>query len=109
MWFIFPQIQGLGSSPMAQEFAISSLQEAKAYLENPILGPRLVACTRLVNAIEGRSISHIFGYPDDLKFRSCMTLFAQAAPNEDAFQEALSKYFEGEQDPATLTVLRKHR
>lgn len=109
MWFIFPQIQGLGSSPMAQEFAISSLQEAKAYLENPILGLRLVECTRLVNAIEGRSISDIFGYPDDLKFRSCMTLFAQAAPNEDAFQQALSKYSKGEQDSATLTVLRKHR
>lgn len=109
MWFIFPQIQGLGSSPMAQKFAISSSQEAKAYLENPILGPRLAECTRLVNAIEERSISDIFGYPDDLKFRSCVTLFAQAAPNEDAFQQALSKYFKAEQDSATLALLRKHR
>lgn len=109
MWFIFPQIQGLGSSPTAQEFAISSLQEAKAYLDNPILGPRLVHCTRLVNAIEERSISDIFGYPDDLKFRSCMTLFAQAAPNEDAFRQALIKYFEGEEDSTTLAVLRKHK
>src|SRR5215471_14890599 len=76
MWFIFPQIKGLGHSPMAQKFAISSKEEAAAYLEHPMLGPRLRQCTQLVNCLEGGSIGDIFGNPDDLKFRSCMTLFA---------------------------------
>jgi uncharacterized protein (DUF1810 family) len=78
MWFIFPQIEGLGLSQTAREFAISSRDEAAAYLDHPILGPRLRECTRLVNLAEGRSIDQIFGYPDNLKFRSCMTLFAHA-------------------------------
>ena len=107
MWFIFPQIRGLGGSPMSQKFAISSLQEAKAYLAHPVLGARLIECTQLINAIEGRSISQIFGYPDDLKFHSCITLFAQADANEPAFQQALSKYFGGEQDSATIQELRR--
>jgi uncharacterized protein (DUF1810 family) len=107
MWFIFPQIQGLGGSQMSQKFAISCLQEAKAYLAHPVLGPRLIECTQLVNAIQGRSISQIFGYPDDLKFHSCITLFAQADSNEPAFQQALSKYFGGEQDSATIQELRR--
>src|SRR6201984_613417 len=81
MWFVFPQIAGLGSSPLARKFAISSLPEAAAYLAHPILGPRLAECTRLVNLVEGRPIAEIFGYPDDLKFRSSMTLFAHAAPD----------------------------
>ena len=105
MWFIFPQVQGLGYSPMAQKFAISSLEEAKAYLQHPILGPRLRECCRLVNLIEGRSIEKIFGYPDDLKFRSSMTLFAHAASDNQVFKDALDKYFSGESDRLTLERL----
>ena len=105
IWFIFPQIQGLGHSPMAQRYAISSLAEAAAYLAHPILGPRLRHCTRLVNAIEGRSIEQIFGYPDDLKFRSSMTLFAHATADNEVFLAALKTYFAGEFDPLTLERL----
>jgi uncharacterized protein (DUF1810 family) len=105
MWFIFPQIQGLGHSPMANQFAISSREEAEAYLEHPILGPRLIECTRLVNLVEGRSIGQILGYPDDLKFRSCMTLFAHAAPENHIFRDALQKYFGGEEDRLTIERL----
>jgi len=105
MWFIFPQIRGLGHSEVAQRFSIGSLYEAEAYFEHPILGSRLKECTELVNAIEGRSIEHIFGYPDHLKFRSCMTLFAQAAPGEKIFNEALDKYFAGSPDEFTLSRL----
>ena len=105
MWFIFPQIQGLGHSPMAVEFAISSREEAQAYLRHPILGPRLRECVELVNRIEGRSIEQIFGYPDDLKFRSSMTLFAHAASDSDDFTRALQKYFSGQFDPMTLDRL----
>jgi uncharacterized protein (DUF1810 family) len=102
IWFIFPQIQGLGSSELAQRFAISSLAEAKAYFENPILGPRLLECTRLVNLIQGCMIEQIFGYPDNLKFHSCMTLFAHATPDNVMFLYALRKYYGGEFDAATL-------
>jgi uncharacterized protein (DUF1810 family) len=105
MWFVFPQIEGLGSSQLAREFAISSLAEAAAYLAHPILGPRLAECTQLVNLFEGRSVEQIFGYPDDLKFRSSMTLFARAAPDNQVFAAALQKYFKGEPDPATLLRL----
>jgi uncharacterized protein (DUF1810 family) len=106
MWFIFPQIKGLGHSELARRFAISSLQEAQAYLAHPILGPRLRECTQLVNLVEGRSIDRIFGYPDDLKFHSSMTLFARAARDEDqVFDEALRKHFGGQPDPATLERL----
>jgi len=105
MWFIFPQIAGLGSSPLARRFAISSLSEAAAFLEHPILGPRLAECTRLVNLIEGRSIEQIFGRPDDLKFRSSMTLFARASADNQVFVDALQKHFDGEFDPATLERL----
>ena len=106
MWFVFPQIEGLGHSAMASRFAIASLLEAQAYLAHPILGPRLRECTRLVNLVEGRSIDRIFGSPDDLKFRSSMTLFARAAPgDEQVFAEALRKYFGGKPDPATLERL----
>jgi len=105
MWFIFPQIQGLGYSPLAQKFAISSLEEAKAYLEHPILGPRLRECCHLVNLIEGRSIEEIFGYPDDLKFRSSMTLFTSATSENQIFKAALEKYFNGELDPSTIERL----
>ena len=105
IWFIFPQIQGLGSSPTAVEYAISSLKEAEAYLHHPILGPRLIECTRLITQVEGRSIDQIMGYPDDLKFRSSMTLFAHATPDNQVFKEALQKYFGGEFDHLTLNRL----
>jgi uncharacterized protein (DUF1810 family) len=105
MWFIFPQITGLGSSPMAIRYAITSRQEAAAYLNHPILGPHLRECTHLVNQVEGRSIDHIFGYPDDLKFCSSMTLFAHATPDNQIFLDALQKYFDGKFDPATLRQL----
>lgn len=105
MWFIFPQIAGLGFSPMAQRFAIQSRSEAVAYLEHPVLGPRLRECTRLVNAVEGKSIGDIFGAPDDIKFKSSMTLFAQTASNGADFVAALQKYFGGEQDQATIVRL----
>ena len=103
--FIFPQIEGLGFSPLARKFAISSLAEAAAYLAHPVLGPRLTECTRLINLVEGRPIEQIFGYPDDLKFRSSMTLFAHATPDNRVFLDALQKYFKGKFDPATLSRL----
>ncbi len=105
MWFIFPQIKGLGSSQMATKFAISSRQEAEAYLKHSVLGPRLRECTRLVNQVEGRSVNQIFGYPDDLKFRSSMTLFASTSCENAIFKDALQKYFGGEPDRSTLERL----
>ena len=102
MWFVFPQIEGLGFSQMAARYAISSLAEAKAYLAHPILGPRLKECTQLVVQVEARSIRQILGQPDDMKFRSSMTLFARAAPEEPLFTKALQKYFGGELDRLTL-------
>ena len=104
MWFVFPQIEGLGRSAMAQRYAIASRAEAEAYLRHPTLGPRLRECTRLVCLTEGRSAHQIFGAPDDLKFHSSMTLFAEIAPN-DIFGEALTKYFGGQTDPATIERL----
>ncbi|BBY08802.1 DUF1810 domain-containing protein [Mycobacterium noviomagense] len=106
IWFIFPQVSGLGSSPMAARYAISSLDEARAYLAHDVLGPRLHECARLVNAIEDRSIHEIFGSPDDLKVRSSMTLFAYATDDNRDFVELLDKYYDGEQDPSTLKRLR---
>jgi uncharacterized protein (DUF1810 family) len=105
MWYIFPQIKGLGSSSTAQKYAIASREEARAYLEHPILGARLQECTRLVLAVGGRSANQIFGSPDDVKFRSCMTLFAQSADDPELFEQALSKYFGGKPDPLTLARL----
>ena len=105
MWFIFPQIRGLGNSPTAQKYAIASIDEAKAYLNHPILGARLRECCSLVNEVEGRSIEEIFGYPDDLKFRSSVTLFAHAAAENKVFTDALDKYFDGEEDPLTKNRL----
>jgi uncharacterized protein (DUF1810 family) len=104
MWFIFPQIQGLGRSPISIEYAISSRDEARAYLQHPVLGPRLKECTGLVLRVEGRSAFEIFDTPDDIKFRSCMTLFAQVS-NDDIFQRALDKYFHGVPDRLTLNRL----
>lgn len=110
MWFVFPQIRGLGGSPMAEKFAISSLDEAKAYWEHPILGPRLEECTQLVLAVEGKSAEEIFDSPDDLKFRSCMTLFAECATGSTlVFFESLVKYFDGEPDQLTLGILGEIR
>jgi len=109
MWFVFPQLQGLGSSATARRYGLACIQEARAYLAHPVLGARLRECTRLVNRIEGRTIEEIFGYPDQLKFRSCMTLFACAtgeAGDGPLFREALRKYFAGEEDPLTLRLLR---
>jgi uncharacterized protein (DUF1810 family) len=105
IWFVFPQIEGLGSSATAARFAITSREEALAYLEHPILGPRLRECTRLVTLVEGRSLDQIFGYPDDLKFRSCMTLFAHVTADNQIFVDALEKYCGGEFDPMTLERL----
>lgn len=104
MWFIFPQIRGLGRSPISVQYAISSRDEAQAYLQHPALGPRLKECTRLVLQVEGRSATDIFDRPDDMKFRSSMTLFAQVS-SDDIFQRALQRYFNGVADQLTLERL----
>jgi uncharacterized protein (DUF1810 family) len=106
MWFIFPQISGLGFSPMAQRYAISGIEEARAYLQHPVLGARLLECTRAVNSHAGASAREIFGPPDDVKFRSSMTLFSQAAPGEVEFSKALDTFFAGQGDARTLDKLR---
>ena len=105
MWFIFPQIRGLGHSPMAVKFGIDSREEAEAYWKHPILGSRLRECSGLVTQVDGRSIHEILGSPDDMKFKSSMTLFATVAPEEHVFQDALEKYFGGELDRLTLERL----
>ncbi len=105
MWYVFPQLAGLGHSPMAVRYAIGSRAEAAAYLGHPILGARLRECTALVLAAEGRTIADIFGPPDDLKFRSCMTLFAEVAGDKQLFRDALQKYFAGAPDRRTLDLL----
>jgi uncharacterized protein (DUF1810 family) len=107
MWFVFPQLAGLGTSSTAQTYAIPSLAEARAYLAHPVLGPRLVTCVQAVNAVRERSAGDIFGYPDELKFRSSLTLFLLAAASEAKapFQRALDKYFDGQGDQATVQKL----
>jgi uncharacterized protein (DUF1810 family) len=107
MWFIFPQIAGLGFSAMAQRYAISSREEAEAYLAHDVLGQRLIECTRLVLAVKGRTINDILGSPDDMKFRSCMTLFGAVSDNA-IFDEAVTRYFPDGRDRATLTILADH-
>ena len=104
MWFVFPQIHGLGSSPMAVRYAIGSRAEAEAYLAHPVLGPRLRELSQIVTELEGRSIKQIFGYPDDLKFHSSMTRFGEIAGG--GFAQALRKCFDGKKDQATLDRLR---
>lgn len=104
MWFVFPQLAGLGNSAMAQRYAISSFAEAKAYLAHSVLGQRLCSCTALVNGVNHRSIEQIFGYPDHLKFHSSMTLFARAELG-GVFEAALQKYFSGKPDHQTLARL----
>lgn len=105
MWFVFPQLAGLGHSAMAQRYAITSLDAARAYLAHPVLGQRLTLCTQRVNAVEGRSAHGIFGSPDDMKFRSSMTLFTKAALDRGVFGEALDRYFGGAEDARTVALL----
>jgi uncharacterized protein (DUF1810 family) len=107
IWFVFPQLRGLGRSPTAALFAISSLAEAQAYLNHDVLGPRLRECTRLVNAIQGSSVDEIFGWPDNLKVRSSMTLFARATDDNAEFVELLDTFYGGEEDLATVDALGK--
>jgi uncharacterized protein (DUF1810 family) len=101
MWFVFPQITGLGQSPVSRMYAISGLAEAKAYLAHPVLGPRLVECAAIVAGLSGRTAEQIFGGIDALKLRSSMTLFLRAAPDEPVFRQVLDQYFGGKPDPAT--------
>jgi uncharacterized protein (DUF1810 family) len=109
MWFIFPQFIGLGHSAMANRFAIRSAEEARAYLDHPLLGERLMSCAGLVNKVTGRTAMQIFGDPDVRKFRSSMTLFNQIDRNNPVFEQVLLKYYKGEPDPLTLSLLgRKH-
>jgi uncharacterized protein (DUF1810 family) len=105
MWFVFPQVAGLGFSPMAQKYAIRSLDEARAYLAHPVLGARLLECTELLLDVKDRDISEILGYPDDLKFRSSMTLFAAVDNAPPLFGAALQQYFASEPDARTLELL----
>jgi len=107
MWFVFPQLKGLGHSANSEFYGISGLAEAVGYLLHPVLGPRLLECTRLVNGVNGRRAQDIFGETDALKFRSSMTLFARAAPENPIFREALEKYFAGELDPLTLLGIER--
>ena len=105
MWFVFPQLRGLGHSPMAQRFAIASLAEARAYLLHPVLGPRLLTSTALVNALNNRSVEQIFGSPDDRKFHSSMTLFSLADPDAMVFRQALEGFFDSEPDRLTAELV----
>lgn len=107
MWFVFPQLRGLGRSATAEHYAIAGLEEAQAYLQHPVLGARLVECTALVNAARGLSAHDIFGSPDDLKFRSCMSLFSRLPHAPAHFQQALEQYFGGIADPLTLQLLQR--
>jgi uncharacterized protein (DUF1810 family) len=109
IWFVFPQLRGLGHSATAQHYGVSSLEEARAYLAHPVLGPRLRECTRLVLATDGRSVDEIFGWPDNLKVRSSMTLFAHATDDNADFRAVLDKFYAGEDDPATVERLRTAR
>ena len=106
MWFVFPQMRGLGQSAMAERYGIASLDEARAYLAHPLLGVRLRHCCSLVLAAQGSSAHDIFGSPDDRKFRSSLTLFSRAAPPEPVFGDCLRKYYNGVEDPATLSLLK---
>ena len=109
MWFIFPQVEGLGQSPTSQYFAIKSVAEARAYLAHPLLGARLRESAEAVLALKGRSASEVFGFPDDLKFRSCMTLFAEIAGADSIFAYVLQKVFNDQRDRQTLEFLTRGR
>jgi uncharacterized protein (DUF1810 family) len=105
MWFVFPQLRGLGGSPTAVRYGISSLEEAGAYLRHELLGRRLHECTQLINQVQGRSVGEIFGSPDDLKLRSSMTLFARATDDNEDFVALLDKYYDGQEDQLTVERL----
>jgi uncharacterized protein (DUF1810 family) len=105
MWYIFPQLDGLAFSPTSKRYAIKSIEEARAYLEHPILGPRLLNCAEAALGVEGRSVTEIFGSPDDLKLKSCATLFACISPPGSMFDRLLEKYFRGARDGKTLELL----
>lgn len=107
MWFIFPQIDGLGHSSTAKYYAIKSSEEAQEYLNHPVLGKRLVECSEAVLAVEGRTVSEIFGYPDDMKLKSSMTLFETQARRDPVFASVLDKYFQGERDMRTIRILEQ--
>ena len=109
IWFVFPQLRGLGRSPTAKRFGISSLDEARAYLRHEVLGPRLRECAQLVAGIDGRSIDAIFGWPDNLKVRSSMTLFMRATEDNADFRAVLDKFYDGVEDAATLEELNEQR
>jgi uncharacterized protein (DUF1810 family) len=105
MWFIFPQLRGLGRSELATAYGLAGLEEARSYLAHPVLGARLRECTRRVNAVRGKSAHEIFGSPDDLKFRSSMTLFSRAGPDQPGFRTALDRYYGGAEDQLTIGLL----
>lgn len=107
MWYIFPQYDGLGSSAMSKRYAIKSLAEATAYLRHPVLGPRLMECAEAALGVEGQSAAEVFGFPDDLKLRSCATLFAHVSGPGSVFERLLAKYFAGERDERTLHLIRR--
>ncbi len=107
MWFIFPQVEGLGQSPTSRFYSIKSLEEARQYLAHPILGARLLECSRVLLSLEGRTAHEIFGAPDDMKLRSCMTLFGSVAGSDKTFAAVLDKYFDGKRDPRTLELLKQ--
>jgi uncharacterized protein (DUF1810 family) len=107
MWYVFPQLAGLGYSAMSQRYAIASAHEARLYLTHPVLRPRLIECTELVNQVEGRSVTQIFGTPDDMKFQSSMTLFSRVQAELKIFDSALTKYFRGTADQKTITMLNQ--
>jgi uncharacterized protein (DUF1810 family) len=105
MWYVFPQFRGLGFSAMSQRYAIASMDEAQAFLRHPVLGPRLRECASALLAIANRSVTEVFGSPDDLKLHSSATLFALVSPPGSAFEQVLQKYWQGEPDQATLRLL----
>jgi uncharacterized protein (DUF1810 family) len=106
MWYVFPQVAGLGNSPMSVRYAIRNEDEARAYLDHPVLGRRLIECAEAVLALDSRSAHDIFGSPDDLKLRSCATLFAHVSPPGSVFERLLDKYYSSEHDPRTLSLLK---
>ncbi len=109
MWFVFPQIEGLGSSSMARQYSIKSLAEARAYIEHPVLGPRLLECAEAACAVPDRSALEIFGSPDDLKLRSCATLFEAVSAPGSVFNRLLARFFDSERDARTLAIIGRAR
>ena len=105
MWYIFPQFEGLGTSPTSRRYSVKSVAEAKAFLAHPVLGPRLSECAEAAVRVEGLSARQLFGYPDDMKLRSCATLFASVSPGGSVFHRVLEKYFHGESDAETLRLI----